>query len=58
MLDGDQVDAEVMAVPGGYYNPLDLQRKASNVDGTLTYELEIKMTRIYDGNYIYLIFLL
>ena len=48
MLDGDQVDAEVMAVLGGYYNPLDLQRKASNVDGTLTYELEIKIRRFYD----------
>ena len=39
MIDEDQVDVEGMAGSGGYYNHLDLQRTASNVDGTLTYVL-------------------
>ena len=46
MLDGDQVDAEVMVVLGGYYNLQGLRRTASNVDGTLTYELKMKMKNI------------
>ena len=40
MLDEDLVDEEEMAVLDGYYNPQDLQRTASNVDGTLTYVLQ------------------
>ena len=40
MVGEDQVDEEGMAGPGGYYNHLDLQRTASNVDGTLTYVLQ------------------
>ena len=46
MLDVDQVDVEGMAGSGGYYNHLDLQRTASNVDGTLTYVLQNKITYI------------
>lgn len=39
MLDEDLVDEEEMAVLDGYYNPQDLLRTASNVDGTSTYVL-------------------
>ena len=46
MLDEDQVDVEGMAGSGGYYNHLDLQRTASNVDGTLTYVLQNMITSI------------
>ena len=46
MLDVDQVDVEGMAGSGGYYNHLDLQRTASNVDGTLTYVLQKMITDI------------
>ena len=45
-LDEDQVDVEGMAGSGGYYNHLDLQRTASNVDGTLTYVLQKMITDI------------
>ena len=34
------VDVEGMVGFDGYYNHLDLQRTASNVDGTLTYVLQ------------------
>ena len=40
MLDEDLVDEEEMAVLDGYYNPQDLLRTASNVDGTSTYVLK------------------
>ena len=36
LLDEDQVDEEEMAVLDGYYSHQDLQRTASNVDGTWT----------------------
>ena len=56
MLDEDQVDVEGMAGSGGYYNHLDLQRTASNVDGTLTYvlqkmitDIEYQIHRLIDG---------
>ena len=40
MLDEDLVDEEEMVVLDGYYNPQDLLRTASNVDGTSTYVLK------------------
>ena len=40
MFDEDLVDEVEMAVLDGYYNPQDLQRTASNVDGTSTFLLK------------------
>ena len=52
MLGEDQVDVVGTAGSGGCYNLLDLQRTASNVDGTLTYVLQNFIIHIDYQNYI------